>query len=132
MAASQQTSASDPGLRSSLRGLGHSLLSLLRVRAELLGIEFAEEKDRLQATLILSVVAVVSVALAVQVLTFLVIALFWDTYRLQAIAGVAAFYVLVAVMAAWGIHRKWSRPEPPFAVSLQELRNDMDALRGKP
>lgn len=122
----------DASVRTSLRRLAHSLLSLLRVRAELFGIELAEEKERVVATLILAVVAMISVALAAQVLTFLVIAIFWDTYRLQAIAGVAGFYVLVALLAGLVIRRKWRRREPPFAATLQELREDLDALRGKP
>jgi uncharacterized membrane protein YqjE len=129
MADPHRSEASESGLGSSLRGLGNSLLALLRVRAELLGIELAEEKERLRATLILAVVAAIFLALAVQVLSFLVIVVCWDTYRLQAIVGVVVVYVLIAALAAWWIRRLWRTGAPPFAATLLELRNDLEAMQ---
>jgi uncharacterized membrane protein YqjE len=131
MAASPRPAEGEPGLRGSLRGLGHSALSLLRVRAELFGIELAEAQERLRTTTILSIIAAVFLGLGIQVLSILVIVVFWDSYRLHAIVGVGGLYLLIAAGAGLWILRLWRSGSPPFAATLQEFRNDVEALQGR-
>lgn len=130
MAESHRAGGTASDWRASLHGLGQSLLAMLRVRAELLGIELAEEQARLKATVILAALAAIFLGLGLQILAFLIIVVFWDTHRLWAIAGVAIAYFAIAALAALWIRRLW-RGAPPFAASREELRKDMDALRGR-
>lgn len=130
MAAAGRWAASDPSLGHALRRLGASLLSLLRVRAELLGLELTETKERLRATVILGVLAVVFLGLGLQVVTLLVIVLFWESYRLTAITALAVAYLVLAAALAWRIRSLW-RGAGPFAATMEELRKDLNAMQGR-
>jgi uncharacterized membrane protein YqjE len=129
MAATGRWGAADPSLMHALRRLGASLLSLLRVRAELFGIELDEEKARLRTTAILALLAAVFLALGLQVLTLLAIVLFWDTYRLTAIAALAVLYLGIAAAMGWKIRGLWRRARP-FSATLEELRKDLNVMQG--
>ena len=56
-------------------------------RAELVGVEIAEERERLTAALRCWIGGAVIVAFAVLLAGLFVIAVFWDTHRLGAIAA---------------------------------------------
>ncbi|HVL55364.1 MAG TPA: phage holin family protein [Burkholderiaceae bacterium] len=125
--------ARDPAaqtLRDAVHRTGESLLALLRTRAELAALEFAEERDRARDRLLMVMVAAVAATFALLALTGLVVAYFWDTHRLAAIAAVAAFYALVTALAIWRLKTRWP-PQPPFAATLAELERDREWLASK-
>ena len=126
-----QAAAPPAGLVESLRGMGRSLLSLMRTRAELLAIELEEEKARRKEMIILAVSGALFFALGVQLLAFLVVVVFWDTYRLTAITGVTVLYLGIAAWAFLRLNLKWRNSPAPFAATLEELGKDMDALQGR-
>lgn len=130
MAATGRWATSDPSLGHALRRLGASILSLLRVRAELLELELTEARERLRATVILGALAAVFLGLGLQVVTLLVIVLFWDSYRLTAITALAAAYLGLAAALAWRIRALWGG-EGPFAATVEELRKDLNAMQGR-
>jgi uncharacterized membrane protein YqjE len=129
MAASDEAPASTAGFMDSVRGLGDSLLSLIRTRAELLAIELEEEKERRKEMLILAVLGALFLALGLQLLAFLLVVALWDTYRLPAIIGVTCLYLGVAAWAMFRLRFKWRDSPAPFAATLEELGKDMDALQ---
>ncbi|MFI5399515.1 MAG: phage holin family protein [SAR324 cluster bacterium] len=124
-------SAASPGFAGSVRRLGRSLLASLRTRAELLSIELAEEKERRQEMLILAVLGALFLALGLQLVAFLVVVVFWDSYRVTATAGVTVLYVGISAWAFLRLRSKWRNSPSPFAASLDELAKDMDALQGR-
>jgi len=126
-----QAPVSKAGLAGSVRGLGDSLLSLIRTRAELLAIELEEEKERRKEMLILAVLGALFLALGLQLLAFLLVVAFWDTHRLAAAAGVTCLYLGIAAWAFWRLRYKWQDTPAPFAATLEELGKDMDALQGR-
>lgn len=130
MASEAQAAAEHGGFMGSVHGLTRSLLALLRTRAELLAIELQEEKERRKEMLILAVLGALFLALGVQLLAFLVVVVFWDTYRIAAIAGVTALYLGIAAWAFLRLRYKWRDSPSPFAASLQEIAKDMDAMQG--
>lgn len=112
----------------SLRGLAETLLGIAATRFDLLGIEVAEEKERLVALLITAMALGFAFAFAALMLTLLVVALFWDK-RLLALAGCAVFYGVLGVWL-WSYLRAQLAAHPPvFAASVAELNKDRDALR---
>ena len=117
------------GLLHSLRSIGPAALGLLRTRLELLGIELAEERDRSVALVVLGAAAFLFTALALMLVNVLVLAVFWDSHRL---AAIAALLVLYAVLAVWCLGtiriRQASRP-PMFESTLAELKADLEALQ---
>lgn len=116
------------GLYASLRGVLVTALGIVSTRFELIGIEVAEERERLVALLITAVATVFAFSFAALFLTFLVVALFWDN-RLLALGACAAVY---AVAGTWLVARlRTQLTERPslFAATIAELEKDRDALR---
>ena len=121
--------AARPGFIDALRGLGATALDMLRVRVELISIEWQEERERGKEVLVLGVVGALLLALALLVFTLFVIVLFWDSYRLTAIAAVALLYFGGGVWALLQVQRKLRERPPPFAATLQEFAQDLSFLR---
>jgi uncharacterized membrane protein YqjE len=115
----------------SARALGGSVLALLEARVELIGIEFREEAEFRKRLILLAAVAALFVGLGLLLLAFLIVVLFWDSYRLPAIAGVTLVYCGIG---AWAIlrFRQLVRDSPsPFSATLAEFRKDIEMLRGR-
>ena len=109
--------------------LSASAVSLLRTRIELASVEFAEERERLKASLGLLAVAAVAFGFAAIVVTFGVIAWFWDSYRYEAIVVVALLYAVVGVAALMRQSALRKAAPTPFATSIDALRKDVEWLR---
>jgi uncharacterized membrane protein YqjE len=121
--------ASAPPSPSAVRRLLGGLLSLARTRLELIGIDVAEEKDRLLLTLFIGLGSMLFGLMALLTLTALIAAAFWDSYRWQALAGLTLLYLLGALFCGW---KAWSRVRhapPIFATTVAELEKDIDAFR---
>jgi len=116
------------GLRDALGRLAEGALGALRTRAELAGVELVAERERLFLRLALIAGGVVALAFALLFAGAFVVVLFWDTHRLQAIAGVALAH---AIVGAWLVNRARAigRAAPaPFAQTLAELDKDRARL----
>ena len=120
--------ASSGGLLQSLRNLAATLVAVLQTRLELLVAEIEEERVRLGRMLALAVVAVFFLSLAVLMFTMFVIVLFWDSYRLPAIAGLAVLYLVIGGVAALAARRLALARSRLFAASLAELGKDRERL----
>ncbi|HEX4858539.1 MAG TPA: phage holin family protein [Usitatibacteraceae bacterium] len=127
MSAAPIPAAAPPG---NMHSLGRSLLSLFCDRIEMVAIEFREEHLRAQRKLTLAVLAVVFLALGVQLAALVIILLFWDTYRIAAAVVTTA---LVLGIGAWAVaeFRHLVRNSPSaFAASMDEFRNDVQLFSG--
>ena len=122
-------SVPEGGVRNVALRLSASALALLRTRAELASIEFAEERERLKASIALIAVAVTAFGFAAVVVTFGVIAWFWDSYRYQAIVVVALLYAIVGVIALRRQSALRKAAPTPFGSSIDALRKDVEWLR---
>ena len=100
------------GLIASLRGVLVSVLGIAGTRIELIGLEVAEEKERLVGLLFTVLAAAFALSLAVLLVTFLVIAHFWDSYRLTAIGGFALLYAAVGGWLITGLKRELAAHPP--------------------
>jgi uncharacterized membrane protein YqjE len=70
--------------------IASTLVAMVGTRLELAAVEFQEDARRLLGHLAWSLLAVFLAAGAAMLGALFVILLFWDTYRLQAVAGMAA------------------------------------------
>ena len=112
------------GLLRSLRTLLATLLNTVRTRGELLQTELEEEKLRVAGIAIFAVAAAFFLALAVLVLTFFLILLFWDTHRVMASGLIALAYVLIGLCCALAARQRARVKSKLFAASLAELGKD--------
>lgn len=121
--------SASPRLAARVRALASSVLDLLYTRALLVGTDLELQIERLQTLALLSLAALLLFALALIFASLLVVAAFWDTYRLTALAAVAALYLVAGILCAQRA-RKWLREGPhPFAATIEELRRDVSRLR---
>ena len=106
-----------------------SVVALLHARLELIGIELAEERERLVAVIFLGLVAVMFAMMALISLTALIAVAFWDTYRWQVLAGITAVYGLGAVICALRARSGLLAAPIVFEATLHEFEKDRDMFR---
>lgn len=121
-------SGREPGLRGSLARFSAAALALLRTRAELAALEFAESRDRARDHLVLLALIGGALAMAWMALCALVVVALWDSHRLVALAGIAVFHLAVAAVAWWRMRTDHAGSAAPFAQTLAELDRDRQWL----
>ena len=121
--------ASEPGLLDAVRGASATLVEIAGVRAALFGVELREELDRRKRSLALAACASVLLHTVLLLITFLVAAIFWDTYRVAAIGVMAGAYLSAAGLILLVLRVESSTRSPAFAASLAELQHDLRDLR---
>lgn len=115
--------------RGPLRRMLSSAFALLQTRLELLGIELAEERERLVAMLFLGLVAVMLAMMALISLTALIVVAFWDSYRWQVLVGITAVYALGALICALRARRGLREAPIAFEATLKEFEKDREMFR---
>jgi uncharacterized membrane protein YqjE len=114
---------------SPLRRILSSVFSILQTRLELVGIELAEEKDRLFGVLFLGLAAMMLATMALIALTALVAIVFWDTYRWQSLAGITAVYAIAALVCAVKARSGLHSAPMVFEATLAEFEKDREIFR---
>jgi uncharacterized membrane protein YqjE len=126
-----QTPSRAGGISGALTRLSAALVSLVHTRAALASVEFAEERERAVARLVLLVVAAVAFGFAALFASALVAVWFWDTYRLAAIAGVMLFWAAVGAIAMLRLGQRRRSAPRAFAATLAELERDRAWLEAR-
>ena len=116
------------GVLHSLRSIGPSLISLLRTRLELFGIELAEEKARAAQMAVLGALALLFAGLTLLLINVLVLAWFWDSHRYIAIAGLVAFHGAGVVVCIGKLRAMLASRPPMFEATMADLKADIEAL----
>jgi len=116
------------GLFESLKRLLRTLLSILQTRLELLSNDLEEARMRIGQMLVYACVALFCFCWAIMLLTVFIVALFWDSYRLQVLGGLCAGFFVAGVLTLNTL-RSLARERPKlFASSLAELSKDRENL----
>ena len=124
--------ASQPGgPLDSTRTLGKTVLALLRVRVELAALELKEEGARRKQMFLLAVVAGFFLAASLHLAAFFVVVLFWDSYRLPAIAAVTLVYFGIGMWAFLRFREVLAHSPPAFTATLREFEKDLEFLHGQ-
>ena len=106
-----------------------TLVAMAGTRLELAAVEFQEDARRLLGHLAWTLLAVFLAAGALLLAALFVIALFWDTYRLQAVGGMAVLFGALAGIILMKVRASMNAEAPLLSATLAELRNDIDYLR---
>jgi uncharacterized membrane protein YqjE len=110
--------------RSAAARFFNSALALAHTRAELASVEFAEERERLKRTAMMIAGAVFMLSFAVLGVATWVVVYFWDTHRLEAIAGVTLIFALAGALLLWRNVALDRQSPKPFSATLAELTKD--------
>jgi uncharacterized membrane protein YqjE len=112
-------------LRQSSSALFAALIQLVQNRVELFGLELAQEKDRSLRLFTQAAIAAIFLLLSVAILSFLIIAIFWETpYRLWALGLLGLGYGLIGIIMLLRAKSNMASFEHAFTATVDELRRD--------
>ncbi|HTF14762.1 MAG TPA: phage holin family protein [Burkholderiales bacterium] len=118
------------GLLESLRNLARTSLAIVQTRIEIFASEIDEERTRLARIALLAAAAAFCLGLAVILLVFFLVVLFWDTDRLLAIGALAGVFAVGGIAACLGLRAAISKRPKFLSATLAELRKDGTRLEG--
>jgi uncharacterized membrane protein YqjE len=118
------------GLLDSLRNLARTFLAIVQIRIEIFASEIDEERTRLARIALLAAAAAFCLGLAVILLVFFLVVLFWDTDRLLAIGVLAGGFAVGGIAACLGLRTAISKRPKFLSATLAELRKDGTRLEG--
>jgi uncharacterized membrane protein YqjE len=116
------------GLFESLRNLARTFLAVVQTRIEIFASEIDEERTRLARIALLAAVAAFCLGLAVILLVFFLVVLFWDIDRLLAIGVLAGVFAVGGLAACLGLRAAISQRPKFLSATLAELRKDRTRL----
>jgi uncharacterized membrane protein YqjE len=119
------------GLLDSLRSLAQTFVALLQTRLEIVASEIDEGRTRLARIAVLAALAAFCLGLAVVLLVFFLVVLFWDTNRLLAIGVLTGVFTAGAIAAGLALRLEIVRRPKFLSATLEELRKDAKKL-GEP
>lgn len=110
--------------------IGATLLDMAHTRLELAAVEVQEEWQRMLRHLAWTLLAVFLVAGAILLAALFVILLFWDSYRLHAVAAMAALFALAGATVFLKSRASFAARPPLLSATLAELRSDVELVTG--
>jgi uncharacterized membrane protein YqjE len=119
------------GLLDSLRNIAKTFVALLQTRLEVFASEIDESGERLARIAVLAAVAAFCLGLAVALLAFFLVVLFWDTNRLLAIGVLTGVFAAGGIAACLVLRLEIVRRPKFLSATLEELRKDANKL-GRP
>lgn len=108
-----------------------TILELGRTRLELATVEVQLEIRRVAEIAVWLMLAVQAAILALFLLGFWIVVLFWDSHRLLAVGLMAGFFALLALFASLMLAFRIRTKPPLLQGTLSELERDTERLRGR-
>jgi uncharacterized membrane protein YqjE len=108
-----------------------TLVAMVHTRLELAAVEVQEEAQRLLGHVAWLMLAVFLVAGAFALGALFVILLYWDSYRLHAVAGMGALFLVAGAVIITRVRASFAARPPLLSATLAELRNDVAFVTGQ-
>jgi uncharacterized membrane protein YqjE len=109
--------------------IASTLVAMVGTRLELAAVEFQEDARRMLGHVVWALLALFMAVFALMLVALFVIVLFWDSYRLEAIGGMAALFGLGAAAIMLKVRAGLNTETPLLGATLAELRNDVEYVR---
>lgn len=116
------------GLFAALKNIPVTLLAIGQTRLELFANEVETHKLTVLRMLLLAQAMLFCAGLGLLLAVALITLLMWDQ-RMVVVAVFAALFLLAAALSCRALMRIVNAPEPAFAATLAELREDMRQLK---
>jgi uncharacterized membrane protein YqjE len=115
-----------------LRSMAKMMLTRLELHGQLISVEWAEERQRLQQLMTISLLGFIFLFCAFLFIGFLAIALTWDSdYRIHTIIAMLVFYILGFAVCAYRFACLAARSSATFAATREEVAADLALLRSQ-
>jgi uncharacterized membrane protein YqjE len=115
------------GISGSIRRILESATGFLTTKVELLSIELQEEKRRVLEILILASFAILFAILALIVVSFTIVVIFWE-HRFEVLIGMSALYLIVSIFLFLRLQAKAKIGAKIFQTTVDELKKDSEWL----
>lgn len=112
------------------RRLGGTLVAMLHTRLDLASVELQEEAQRWLGYLVWALLSLFLFGVAIVMVALFVVVLFWDSYRLEAIGGLALLFGAAAAVIGLKVKASIAGKPRLMADTVAELRKDAIMLRG--
>lgn len=109
--------------------LGATLVAMAQTRLALAAVEVEEESQRLLGYLLQALLALFLFGIAIVLVALFVIIVFWDSYRIQAVLGMAALFAVVGAVLAARVKAAIAAKPALLAHTLAELGKDIDFVK---
>ena len=116
-----------PGVWASLKRILDTLLATAQNRVELFAIELQEEKCRLVEAILCAAAVAAFGMMTLTLVTFTVVALFWENGRLAVLIGLSVVYLVVTALA-WRALQTRLKTRTAFTGTVGELKKDRSCL----
>jgi len=113
-----------------VREAARLVVAAIATRGELAAIELTEARERAARWLLLALVSGVLLLAALLVGSLWVVSIFWESHRSEAIAFVAVAYALAGGGMMWWLITRLRAAPPLLQATLEELKQDCNALGG--
>ena len=117
------------GLFAALKNIPVTLLAIGQTRLELFANEVEAEKLTVLRMLLLAQAMMFCAGVGLLLAVALITLLMWDQRVVVVVAVFAALFLLAAALSYRALMRIVNAPEPAFAATLAELREDMRQLK---
>ena len=115
-----------------LRSLAKIVLTRLELHGQLVNVEWAEERQRLQQLMAISLLGFIFLFCTFLFIGFLPVALTWGTaYRIHTIAAMLLFYVVGFGVCAYRFACLAARSSATFAATREEVAADLALIRSQ-
>ena len=126
----ENTPQAEGGLLSTLRRMLQTLRDMAENRVELFLIEWREERLHLLEALLLLMIGTVCALMALFVVTFAIVVIFWDTHRVLVLTLIILAYASGAV-TGFTLLRSRMRRWQAFSATLEQIKKDQACFKGK-
>ena len=117
------------GMLGSAGRIASTLVAMIGTRLELAAVEFQADARRMLGHLAWTLLAVLMAMFALTLVALFVIVLFWDSFRLEAIGGMAVLFGGVAAIILLKVRAGFNTETPLLGATLAELRSDVEYVR---
>lgn len=115
-----------------LRAMAKLVLTRLELHGQLISVEWAEERQRLQQLLVISLLGFIFLICALLFVGIFAIALSWATdYRIHVIGLMLALYTLGFCWCGYRFSVLIERSSASFAASREEIIADLELIRSR-
>ncbi|KKB63905.1 hypothetical protein WM40_09700 [Robbsia andropogonis] len=104
--------------------IGAALLGLAQTRLALIGIELAEEKERIVGALAIAALACMLGLVTLISLNALIVIVLWDRYHWQPLLALTLCYGILSLVCLVRLRRAARHASPPFEATRAEFDND--------
>jgi uncharacterized membrane protein YqjE len=114
------------------RSIAKVLFAQLELHGQLARVEWAEEKNRLQQMIAISIVGFACLLCALLFAGFIVAALSWATdYRIIAIAAMFSLYIMGLGLCVYRFNILSARSSATFSATREEIAADLELMRSR-